>query len=139
MQSRLVLALTIAVLAMPFAAAVGPVAAPQANATHHVHMMSVAGGAAFQYDPAVLQVAAGDTVVFHSHDAIHTATSGLLTETEVAEAVAPGELRLNAFDTGSLASGASRSVTIGSSGAYLYYCNVGFHRLLGMHGLIVAA
>lgn len=137
MQSRIALMLTIAALTTPLAAALGPVEAPQANATHHVHMM-VVGGAVFQYDPPVLQTAVGDTVVFHSHDIQHTATSGLLTETEPAETLAPGALNLNAFDTGAVAGGASSSVTIGGSGAYPYYCAIGFHRLLGMHGLIVA-
>ena len=138
MQSRVVLMLSVAALAMPLAAALGPIAAPHANASHHVHLM-VVGGTAFQYDPAVLLVAAGDTVIFHSHDILHSGTSGLLTETEVAEALVPGTLHLNSFDTGAIPGGQTSSVVIGEAGAFPYYCTVGFHRLLGMHGLILAA
>lgn len=137
MRAPFLLLLSIVTLAGPIAAGLGPAPAPQAAAAHHVHML-VVGGAVFQFDPPVLQVAAGDSVVFHSHDILHSATSGLLLETEPAEGLAPPNARLNAFDTGATPGGQTRTVTIGEAGAYPYYCTVGFHRLFGMHGIVLA-
>lgn len=136
MFPRLLTLLAAALLTASLAAGLAPVApATPAQAEHHVHVLMMG---AFVFDPPVLQVAVGDSVVFHSHDNVHTATSGLLSETEVAEAALPGALHLDAFDTAFLAAGDSEAVTIGEAGAFPYYCKVGLHRLLFQHGLIVA-
>lgn len=137
MSARILLLVLASALLAPPGAAPGP-GAPQASATHHVHMLAVAGSA-FQYDPPLLQVAVGDTVSFHSHDILHSATSGATLESEPVEGAVPAALHLNAFDTGPTPGQTSRSVVVGSAGAFAYYCTVGFHRLFGMHGLVVAS
>lgn len=133
MPSRIFLLVAVAALAMPLAGAPGP----GADAVHHVHMLAM--GNVFVFDPPIVLAAAGDTVVFHSHDILHTATAGLTLETEGAEAAAPASLHLNAFDTGTLPGGSTSVVSVPEQGAFPYYCKVGFHRLLGMHGVIVAS
>lgn len=135
---RSLYALVALAFTLPLATALPlPVEAPHAAAAHHVHMMTV-GSVLFVYDPPVLSVAAGDTVVFHAHDLRHSATSGITLETEAAEGSAPSQLHLNSFDTGELINGASSSVAISEAGAYPYYCTVALHRMAAMHGLILA-
>lgn len=137
MRTMLLLAIALATFTAPLgAAALLPDGeGPAVHATLKVKMMS--DGPLFRYDPPVLQARPGDTIVFTSIGLLHTATSGIATETEVAEGLAPGALHLSSFDTGLVGSGLSASVTLTEEGAYPYYCQVGFHRLLGMHGLIV--
>ena len=64
---------------------------------------------AFQYSPAQLSVAAGDTVVWINEDAVpHTATAGD-----------------RAWDTGTIPSKQSGHVVVGRKGEYRYVCE--FH------------
>lgn len=138
MRTMLLLAIALATFTAPLGGAALPPdgEGPGVHATHHVHMFA-GPVATFLYDPPVLVAKPGDTVIFHSHDILHTSTSGILTETEVAESLAPSSLHLNSFNTGLVGGGLSASVTLTGEGAYPYYCQVGFHRLLGMHGVIV--
>jgi plastocyanin len=77
------------------------------------HAVAIKG---FKFSPANLTVAVGDTIVFTNEDgAPHTATS-------------------EAFDTGTIAKGASASVTIAAAGETDYHCN--FHPM--MKGKITA-
>lgn len=77
------------------------------------HKVSIEG---FKFMPASLTVAAGDTVTFTNNDgAPHTATG-------------------DAFDTGTLKKGDSKTVTISSAGNHAYKCN--FHP--AMTGAVVA-
>lgn len=107
--------------------------APRTAAVHHVHMLATPF---FRFDPPMLDVAPGDVVKFHSHDVLHTATSGLFTETEPVEAAAPASLRLNSFNTGLVARDTTTLLTVGEPGNYPYYCAVGLHRLFFMHGVL---
>jgi len=60
----------------------------------------------FAFEPSVVTVSAGDTLVFVNKDsAPHTATA-------------------DGFDTGRLNTGASASVTIASAGTYEYICAI---------------
>ena len=60
----------------------------------------------FAYEPAVLTIAAGDTVTFVNQDnAPHTATD-----------------KAGAFDTGRLTRGGEASLTFNGAGTYDYFC-----------------
>lgn len=62
----------------------------------------------FKFDPAALELAAGDTITFINEDsAPHTATA------------ADGS-----FDTGALAKGESATVTVSAAGTYDYICDL---------------
>jgi plastocyanin len=66
----------------------------------------------FAFDPATITVAAGAKITFTNGDqTAHTATS-----------------TAKAFDTGTLAPGASRTVTLHRPGTYTYYCQ--FHAFM---------
>lgn len=79
-------------------------------ATHEVDIRG------FTFSPARLEVAAGDTVVWINHDVVpHTATSG------------------DAWDTGTLAAGASRRLVLDRVGEHPYDCT--FHP--NMKGILV--
>lgn len=70
----------------------------------------------FGYHPANLSVVVGTTVTFINHDqTAHTATS----------VTSPPK-----FDTGTLAPGQSKTITLNSPGSYPYFCQ--FHAF--MHG-----
>lgn len=98
-------------LATAFALPLAALARPARAATHKVVIKS------FKFSPAVLNIAAGDTVVFENQDgAPHTGTG-------------------KGFDTGRLNRGESGSVTISKAGRYDYVCK--FHPR--MTGRIVAS
>lgn len=124
----------LALVPMPMSGLAGPTETQPEQGVHHVHLLSTP---IFHFDPPVVQARPGDVIAFHSHDLQHTATSGLATETEPAEGAAPADLQLNAFNTGTILGGTTASVTLQAPGAYPYYCAVGFHRLLFMHGAIL--
>ncbi len=72
----------------------------------------------FKFEPATIDVAAGDTITFTNEDtAPHTATAND-----------------GSFDTGRLNKGDSATVTIGSAGTFDYICE--FHPM--MKGSVVA-
>ncbi len=92
------------VLALTAAAPLSLALASTARAASHEVTIS-----SFKFDPAVLQVAVGDTVRFTNEDtAPHTATA-----------------KAGAFDTGTLGKGQSANVTITEAGDFAYKCN--FH------------
>ncbi len=63
--------------------------------------------AGFAFDPATVTVQAGDSVTWTNQDATaHTATA------------------VGAFDTGNIASGASKSVTFATAGTFAYHCTI---------------
>ena len=69
------------------------------------HQVSIRGMA---FQPATLEVAAGDTVTFtNTGSAPHTATA-----------------RNGAFDTGRLGTGQSATIRIGSAGTLDYFCTI---------------
>lgn len=62
----------------------------------------------FNFEPAALELAAGDTITFVNEDsAPHTATA-----------------KDGAFDTGTLAKGESATVTVAAAGTYEYICDL---------------
>ena len=74
--------------------------------------------AGFAFAPATLHAHVGDTVTFTNNDAVgHTATSA------------------GAFDTGTIASGSTASVTLAKAGTFTYHCAI--HS--SMTGTIVVA
>jgi len=74
--------------------------------------------AGFAFAPSTIHVHVGDTVTFTNNDAVgHTATSA------------------GAFDTGTIASGSTASVTLASAGTFAYHCAI--HS--SMTGTIVVA
>jgi plastocyanin len=91
------------------------------------------------FDPPLLQVAPGTTVTWVVENACHTFTAGISAETELAEQLAFGVGNLNAFGSGQTCAGGSFSHTFANAGAYKYYCAVGFHRFLGMQGVVLVS
>lgn len=84
------------------AALVAMLAAPAFAAEHAVAIKGMA------FVPAVIEVAAGDTITFTNEDAApHTATADD-----------------GSFDTGRLNKGQSATVTIGAAGEFAYKCLV---------------
>ncbi|HEV8360111.1 MAG TPA: plastocyanin/azurin family copper-binding protein [Candidatus Thermoplasmatota archaeon] len=91
-------------------AAVAVLAAPSVLATDAVHNVSIAN---FQFSPAILQIAAGDTVVWTNNEAlpvVHTATDLL------------SLAGMGSFDSGDISQGQSFSHTFSEPGLVLYYC-----------------
>lgn len=133
MRTTLLL-VTLVALTLPLTASALTLAPapPSANAT--VNVVATCG-VACTFDPPLVAIKPGDTVVWRIANICHSVTAGLTTETEGIEGVIPGA---NAFDSGALCAG-TYSRTFSEAGAFLYYCNVGFHRLLGMHGAVVVA
>lgn len=123
------LPLTTGAFGGPGPAAVGPMA--QATVT----VVASCGGVQCAFDPPVVQVAPGDTVVWSFANACHSVTAGALTEAEAAEGAFPG---FNAFDSGQVCANEGRTFqhTFGESGLFPYYCATGFHRVIGMHGAV---
>ena len=63
--------------------------------------------AGFAFAPTALKVHVGDTVTWSNNDAVgHTATSA------------------GAFDTGTIASGSTASVTMAKAGTFTYHCSI---------------
>lgn len=104
MRSIFVVAFVAALLTPP---AVGSADGPM---LHHVHMANLA------FSPDALEVALGDTVEWHNHDAVtHTATDGA-----------------GAWDTGDVGAGATRSISFGAAAPHEYLCI--YHAQIGMEG-----
>lgn len=79
------------------------VSATVANAADHV--VNIKG---FAFEPAILTIAAGDSVTFINQDnAPHTATD-----------------KAGAFDTGRLSNGQQSTLTFGGPGSFDYFCAV---------------
>lgn len=101
-------ALAVAGLAAALGSPLDPLGPAQAAADHHVHIQG------FAMSPDPLEVAAGQSVEWHNHDgATHTASEG-----------APGDGRDSVWDTGSIPSGESVTVTFQDEATYEYYCKV---------------
>lgn len=101
------------ILAAPLAFSVTRARAASHAATHEVTIQG------FAFQPAELEIAAGDTVSFTNADnAPHTATA-----------------LDGSFDTGRLNAGDSGSITVAEAGSYEFKCN--FHP--AMRGTITAA
>jgi plastocyanin len=67
----------------------------------------------FLFSPGAITVAVGTKITFANQDrAPHTATSG------------PSPNADGVFDTGMLAKGRSKSVTVAKAGTYAYYCAI---------------
>lgn len=77
--------------------------APGFTRSARTHVIEIRG---FQFVPASLRVAAGDTVVWVNRDAVpHTATG-----------------RERGFDTGAIAAGARREIVVRKAGKQPYIC-----------------
>lgn len=137
---RTLLAATLLALALPLTAGAfalpAPAPATPAPGPAAVTVVASCGPAACLFEPALLQVPAGTTVVWTFVNACHTVTSGLTTETEPAEGALPG---FSTLGSGKICVEDARTFqhTFGETGAFPYYCETGFHRLLGMHGAVV--
>lgn len=105
-SSRVPVTLAITALAILGLLAVAPIAALAAGS----RTITLA---AASYSPTLLVVEAGMTIIFDNTSAFpHTATA-----------------ESGAFDTGMIAAGTSRSITISTPGTYPYYCQ--FHGAVG--------